>query len=186
MEPLLGSVNTATHSTTDGLNSHRPAAPHGPREGKVQVRGFEPNLSLIFADNPHLSFLLSRITAYRFSFQQRPYVVGPDVMASVLQKNPELPWFVAPIIVPSSDEWREEEAPVKITPIVERLAGYLTLDNGRCNRGEVKSAEGEPPPLTEKWSEFQNELLHEFELFSTCLAQRACFSELLFSPRHKK
>jgi hypothetical protein len=149
----------------------------------------------VYFDNPHLSFLLSRISAYRFSFMQRPGVLGPDVMADVLHKNPSLPWFVVPLMVPDANEWKADVQPPDSTeednpPLQRRLVGYLTFDNGYYPREEEEiSGNGAAPQKPEgerdfelerpeEWISFQNSLLDEMDLFSAALVTNPCLSGL--------
>ncbi len=183
MEPLQRPFPGARH---DGSASHGEFADQNngptppPRVGSVKVKGSGEFLSLIYDNNPHFSFLLSRISAYRFAFQQRPGPLGPDVMAEVLDKDRKLPWFVAPLIVNTPDEWRVD-SPVPVKSIQTRLAGYLTFDNGPAKQNNRGAAVEAKPniPITERWASVQNELLHEMELFTSCLAQARCFEDLI-------
>lgn len=138
--------------------------------------------SLIFDDNPHLSFLLSRVSAYPFAFQQKPRVMGRDIMSEVLEKDPSLPWFVSPLIVNHAEDW-SDSAPASASRIADqRLAGYLTFDNG-CHDirkpWAVPAAQSPEIEVSDQWAAFQNDLIHQTDVFAACLAQRPCFQSLL-------
>lgn len=159
--------------------------PGNARTAKVHINGFDPVESLIYDDNPHLSFLLSRISAYPFSFQQRPNIVGNDVMSEVLEKDPNLPWLVAPLIVGSEHRWRETGPPPEqdtgadAMPVSEKcLAAYVTFDNGRYRKGEPGAA-SDHPQIAGKWADFRNDVLHQIALFGACLACNPAFSSLV-------
>jgi hypothetical protein len=183
MEPLTRPGIDA-RIRTDLRRAERIAAnPAHPYQDDVCVQGFEKFSALVFDDNVHFSFLLSRVSAYRFSFQQRPGIHGEDVMAAPLEKDPDLPWYVAPLIVPDLYEWNEDAAAGPTRPIQDRLAGYLTFDSGRWNREQTLRREEQPKiVLTQEWAELQNNMLHEIELFSACLVQHECFKKVLPTP----
>ncbi len=60
-----------------------------------------------FVNDAHLSFLLSRVRADRFSKLQP---VADDAMEKILNKRPGKPWYVTPIVLPSSDDWRDSRS----------------------------------------------------------------------------
>jgi hypothetical protein len=175
-------------------------SPEGKRNNRVQIETLltEESIetievadlgefrSLVFDDNPHLSFLLSRICTYPFAFSQRPWVLGHDIMHKVLDKNPLLPWFVGPLIVANKNQWREKTK--QAGDVVghntnlygeKSLAGYLTFDNGPDERSAPRPDIKLPVEVTGDWAKFQNDLLHQIALFGACLAQRECFRDLL-------
>jgi len=141
--------------------------------------------SLIFDDNPHLSFLLSRVSAYPYAFQQRPRVIGRDVMSEVLEKDPSLPWLVSPLIVNSASDWSDTGSSSSPAISDDRLAGYLTFDNGwhDINKPSVADLlDGQPEvEASDQWVGFQNDLIHQAALFGSCLAQNECFKSLVFN-----
>ena len=141
--------------------------------------------SLIFDDNPHLSFLLSRVSAYPYAFQQRPRVIGRDVMSEVLEKDPSLPWLVSPLIVNSASDWSDTGSSSSPAISDDRLAGYLTFDNGwhDINKPSVADNLGGQPEVeaSDQWVGFQNDLIHQAALFGSCLAQNECFKSLVFN-----
>jgi hypothetical protein len=137
----------------------------------------------IFSDDRHLSFLLSHISTYPYSFQQRPRTIGFDMMAEILEKDTNLPWFVAPLIVGSETQWQEEGRPqakgasshVNLDA-EKQLVGYLTFDR------KIQPDPGLKPDrieIKDNWARFQNDLLHQMALFGACLAHQKCFENLV-------
>jgi hypothetical protein len=172
----------------------------------VSVGAFRDFDVEVYMNNPHLSFLLSRISAYRFSFMQRPGVLGQDVMADVLHKNPCLPWFVVPLMAPDAEEWKaddrtvaeqeakKENAKRSDPPLQRRLVGYLTFDNGHYKPNEDEplnetitggGQEGQAArrdqdvERPEDWIAFQNSLLDEMDLFAAALVMKPCLRSLV-------
>jgi hypothetical protein len=105
-------------------------------------------------------------------------------MSDVLDKDPALPWFVCPLIVNQASDWSESFSPDSTTLSDLRLAGYLTVDRGSHKADKAKAAEARPRSkefveVLDEWAAFQNDLIHQMDLFAACLAQRDCFRSLL-------
>ena len=83
----------------------------------VEVRMLECESSsqaLLYRGNPHQRFLLSRIRADRFARLQRPKVLGPDILATVLGKGVDRPWYIAPVVLGDRLEWVQDFRQVAI------------------------------------------------------------------------
>jgi hypothetical protein len=152
---------------------------------EIRVSGKTYNMpSLVFDGNPYMSFLLSRVSAYPFAFLQKPGLFIRDIMSDVLDKDPALPWFVCPLIVNQASDWSESFSPDSTTLSDLRLAGYLTFDRGSHQGDKSKATEARPRgkefiEVQDEWAAFQNDLIHQMDLFAACLAQRDCFRSLL-------
>jgi hypothetical protein len=129
----------------------------------------------LFNNNPHLSFLLSRARTRPFAFVQRPRVLGRDVMARILNKDESSAWFVAPIVVAKEGDWLARSSKEGI--FEDRLVAFLTFDQPKSHPLERK--EGNSAATSESWTGFQNDLLHELDLFTSGISQREYFQELL-------
>jgi hypothetical protein len=169
--------------------------------GKMEWKETPLSEFAVFKHNPHMSFLLSRISVYPYAFQQMPRVIGNDIMAEVLDKNPDLPWLVAPLIIFREEQWRDPDKAEsddtraqypRAVNSEESLAGYLTFDNGpgyrKWKEAERAAAQAERMgestrseriEIGDDWAKFQNDMLHEMTLFAACLAQQPCLRKLV-------
>lgn len=174
------------------------------RAGKIQINGLdgigtgpkpaEIDVEILDGD-PHLSFLLSRIGAYPYAFQQKPQLIGPDVMAEILNKDPSLPWYVAPMIVGWKDQWKDDGAAEEAAggknleyEVEGHFVGYLNFDSEPQVAARIREqakeqrAKGKQPrslEMKEDWAKFQNDLLHQMALFGACLAHHPCLQQLV-------
>ena len=134
---------------------------------------------LLYRENPHQSFLLSRIRADRFARVQRPVVLGEDILASVLKKRPDRPWYVAPVYLADPHEWSqdsfEKQKEVRTRTPEDRLVAYLTFDEGAgkasCDADGNSESDPSRSGLTGRWAMAQKTILHTLDFFSACLAE---------------
>ncbi len=151
-----------------------------PEQIKASIKETGPiSEPLLYRENPHQSFLLSRIRADRFARVQRPVVLGEDILAAVLKKRSDRPWYVAPVYLADPHEWSQDsfqsrtEARTR-TP-EDRLVAYLTFDEGEGKASCDADASNEPDPsrsgLTGRWAMAQKTILHTLDFFSACLAE---------------
>ena len=113
-------------------------------------------------------------------------------MSHVFQKDPNLPWFVVPLIVGAKEHWKDsatagrESGKVQTilsgkhtTPKAERnLVGYLTFDSPGKNtvpRPPNKAAEADKDSewaeADHDWTRFQNDLLNQMSLLGACTSK---------------
>jgi hypothetical protein len=62
--------------------------------------------------------------------------------------------------------------------------GQRNFDRGSHKADKPKAAEARPRSkefveVLDEWAAFQNDLIHQMDLFAACLAQRDCFRSLL-------
>jgi hypothetical protein len=166
-------------------------APASGKPATLECQQTPESLFEVFENNLHLSFLLSRISVYPYAFRQMPRVIGTDIMVEALDKNPDLPWFVAPLIVGRQDRWEDDGAndcPQEVDS-EKNLAGYLTFDDGP-GYSKWKDALKEESSQTvgrvemkDDWVKVQNDMLHQITLFAACLAQQPCLRNLVEPAR---
>jgi hypothetical protein len=135
----------------------------------------------LYENNPHQSSLLSRVSADRFARLQRPDVVGEDLLASVLQKKRDAPWYIVPVLSPDSAEWSECAESNDKESEERRLIAYLSFDDGPNDEmisvtDNSRDVEGE---LDDNWSAFEADVLHKLDLFAACLAERKGMREMM-------
>ena len=172
---LIASETYPRFTTTEGWADE--TKPPKTRPEPIKIRkwiGPEREEAMLYRNNPHQSFLMSRVRADRFARVQRPNLLGVDILAKVLRKGESRPWFVAPIYRAEASEWSQDEFAGKrnIENLDEqRVLGYLTVDE---EVPETPSRDAGPaaPLMDEGWSAFQNTILSSLDLFSACLAER--------------
>jgi len=149
----------------------------------------------------YLTFLLSRINADRFTRLQEPAKDDADKQAGILGKKAEAKWYVSPVLVVDSDpnfsvmqkETFETEPTLKLDkpqnepPFIleiekgkgvesgafRDLVAYLVFD---ADPGHI----GDPPKEgSEELAALQDELIHTLDLFTSCLAEKGKFRNLV-------
>jgi hypothetical protein len=119
--------------------------------------------TILVPRNWHQSLLLSRIKVDRFSRILRPTLLKEDILATILRKDKKKPWFSSPIISVEESEWVRGETE-------NRLVGYLTFDDGASDLLQLVPHYEEVD--LKQWTAFQEDILHQLDLFSACLAER--------------
>jgi hypothetical protein len=187
-EPSPRFVNSVPLERNPRAGKARIAGRTLPRPERIRfnVRGVESE-AYLFKENPHQSFLLSRIRADRFSRVQRPNVLGPDILADVLGKDRKRPWFIAPVVLGNESEWVQSEicpsteSHVLQTAVLsqeQRLVAYLTVDDGPPF-AEPDMDEFSEERLGDEWASFQEDILHILDVFTACLAEHEGFRQLI-------